>query len=61
MIQACSDEFVKNEVTNVFGNSEVVFKKTGLESSEIVKEVVKNTKFLGSDKKVFAEETSKQT
>ena len=57
MIQACSDEFIKNEVTNVFGNSEVVFKKTGLESSEIVKEVVKNTKFLGSDKKVFAEES----
>ena len=55
IIQACSDEYVKNEVSNIFGNSEKIFKET--ESSAIVKDVVRNTKYLGSGKKLFAEES----
>tara|TARA_R100001510_G_scaffold56686_1_gene62772 strand:+ start:417 stop:1817 length:1401 start_codon:yes stop_codon:yes gene_type:complete len=57
IIHACSDEFIKNESTNVFGNSEVIFKQTGTESTDIVKTLVGNTMFLGSAKKVFAEES----
>ena len=55
IIQACSDEYIINEASNIFGNSEKIFKKT--ESSAIVKDIVRQTKYLGSGKKLFAEES----
>lgn len=55
IVRACSDEFIKNEVTNVFGNSTTVFKNT--EASSIVKQILTDKRYLGSKKKVFAEET----
>ena len=56
IVNCASDEFVRNEVTNVFGNSEVIF-KNGTEASQIVKQLVKNQKYLSSGKKVYLEET----
>lgn len=56
IVNAASDEFFKNEVVNVFGNSEVIFKST--ESSEIIKKLLqKDNRFVKTRKKVFAEET----
>lgn len=55
IVRACSDEFIKNEVTNVFGNSTTVFKNT--EASSIVKQILTDKRYLNSKKKVFAEET----
>lgn len=54
VVQCASEEFLRNEVTNVFGNSEKIFKDT--ESSKIIKRLVKNDQYLGSKKRVFAEE-----
>lgn len=59
MVSLASDEFIKNEVTNVFGNSSVLFKDT--ESSKIVEQLVtKDARYLNSPKKLFAEETLNQ-
>ena len=55
IVRACSDEFIKNEVTNIFGNSSTVFKNT--EASSIVKQILTDKRYLNSKKKVFAEET----
>ena len=38
MVNCASEEFFQNEVNNVFGNSEVIFKST--ESSSIVKQLL---------------------
>ena len=54
-INCCSDEFVKNECSNVFGMSDKIFKET--EASSIVKKLIKQSSFLGSSKKIFAEES----
>lgn len=54
-INCCSDEFVKNECSNVFGRSDTIFKET--EASSIVKKLIKQSSFLGSSKKIFAEES----
>jgi len=54
-INCCSDEFVINESGNVFGRSDTIFKET--EASSIVKKLIKETGFLGSSKKIFAEES----
>ena len=60
-INACSNEFVKNEVTNVFGSSEKIFNKK-IKAEEITRVLVKDRKFLNSKKKIFLEETlNKQT
>lgn len=56
-VVATTDEFIKNEVINVFGNSEVLFKKDQ-ETSAIIKKLLKNDDYLGSSKKLFLEETS---
>ena len=59
MVSLASDEFIKNETTNVFGNSTVLFKDT--ESSKIIEQLVtKDKRFLQSNKKLFAEETLNQ-
>ncbi len=56
IVHACSDEFLKNEVVNVFGHSDVIFKNK-TESSEIVKTLLKDKRFIGSSKKLFTETT----
>ena len=56
IVHACSDEFLKNEVVNVFGHSDVIFKNK-TESSEIVKTLLKDKRFIGSTKKLFSETT----
>tara|TARA_R100000030_G_scaffold2091_4_gene1744 strand:+ start:9399 stop:10766 length:1368 start_codon:yes stop_codon:yes gene_type:complete len=56
IINAASDEFFQNEVANVFGNSEVIFDST-TESSEIVKKLLLDKRFLQTKKKLFLEET----
>ena len=56
-INCTTDEYVKNEVVNVFGHTEELF-KTSTETSEIVKTLIKNKDYLNTQKKVFAEETN---
>lgn len=56
-INCTTDEFIKNEVVNVFGNTEVLFEED-LETSKIVEELLSGDKYLGSEKKLFLEETS---
>ena len=56
ILNLCSDEFLKNEAVNVFGKKNVVFKdKT--ETSQIVKKILQDKKYMQTRKKVFAEET----
>ena len=56
ILNLCSDEFLKNEAVNIFGNTKVVFKdKT--ETSQIVKKILEDKKYMQTRKKVFAEET----
>ena len=69
IINAASDEFLKNEVVNVFGHSEVLFggrkdvtKKTSYKQTEsgtkaeaIVKRLLNNKDYIGSPKKVFTD------
>tara|TARA_B100000214_G_C23960502_1_gene624993 strand:+ start:870 stop:2249 length:1380 start_codon:yes stop_codon:yes gene_type:complete len=60
-INATSNEFIKNEVLNVFGHTEKIFKGS-VEASKIIKTLLKGKKYIGSTKKVFLEETmNKQT
>tara|TARA_B100002019_G_scaffold250927_1_gene231085 strand:+ start:2766 stop:4139 length:1374 start_codon:yes stop_codon:yes gene_type:complete len=55
-ISAVSEEFIKNEGVNVFGSSETVF-KNNTETENIVSNLLKNDKFLGTKKNVFVEDT----
>lgn len=60
IIECVSDEYVRNEVTNVFGNSEVIFNNK-TEASQIIKSLM-GKKFINSGKKIYLEETlNKQT
>ena len=57
MVNCASEEFFQNEVNNVFGNSEVIFKST--ESSSIVKQLLrKDNRFINTNKSLFIEETT---
>ena len=56
IINCASDEFMKNEVTNVFGNSNVIFSKES-EASSIIKTILSDKRFLQTKKKLFLEET----
>ena len=57
MVNCASEEFFQNEVNNVFGNSEVIFKST--ESSNIVKQLLrKDNRFINTNKSLFIEETT---
>lgn len=61
IVNMASDEFIKNEILNVFGNTEVIF-KNNTETSQIVKKIMTDSKFIQTKKKVFIEETlNKQT
>jgi len=60
-INATSNEFIKNEVLNVFGHTEKIFKGE-VEASQIIKKLLKDKKYIGTSKKVFLEQTmNKQT
>lgn len=56
LINLASDEYIKNEVTNVFGNTNVVF-KNDTSSKNIVETLVRNNRYLNSKKRVFVEKT----
>jgi hypothetical protein len=57
IVNCASDEFFKNEITNVFGNSEVIFKS--IESSNIVEQLLRtDRRFLATKKNIFVEETT---
>ena len=60
IVNCSSDEFLQNEITNVFGNSQVVFNSTS--SSEIVEQILKtDNRYIKTQKKIYIEEsTNKQ-
>ena len=60
IVNCASDEFFQNEVTNVFGNSQVVFDSTS--SSDIVEQLLKtDQRYIKTRKKMYVEEsTNKQ-
>ena len=60
IVNCVSDEFLQNEITNVFGNSQVVFNSTS--SSEIVEQILKtDQRYIRTQKKIYIEEsTNKQ-
>ena len=55
LIECVSDEYTRNEVLNVFGNSETIFKNK-TEASEIIKTLM-GRKYLNSGKKLYLEKT----
>ena len=55
-VRCYSDEFIKNESVNVFGNSEVIFNNNA-KAENIIETLIKNKNYLGSTKRVFAEDT----
>ena len=60
IIECVSDEYTRNEVLNVFGNSETVFKNK-TEATQIIKTLM-SRKYINSAKKLYLEETlNKQT
>ena len=56
IVNLASDEYIKNEIVNIFGNTEVIF-KNNTETSQIVKKILKDSKYMNSRKKIFLEET----
>ena len=60
IVNCSSDEFLQNEVTNIFGNSQIVFNSTS--SSEIVEQILKtDNRYIKTQKKIYIEEsTNKQ-
>jgi len=55
VLNCVSEEYIKNETVSVFGHSDVLFKNT--EGSNIVRSLLKDKNFLGSDKKFYGEKT----
>ena len=56
VINLASDEFIKNEAVNMFGMTDVIFNKK-TETSQIVETILKNTKYIGTKKRLYLEET----
>ena len=57
IVNCASDEFFQNEITNVFGNSQVVFNSTS--SSEIVEQILKtDQRYIRTQKKIYIEEST---
>lgn len=56
LINLASDEYIKNEVTNVFGNTNVIFNNETT-AENIVTTLIRNNKYLNSKKRVFVENT----
>tara|TARA_B100002019_G_scaffold80615_1_gene69614 strand:- start:11701 stop:13131 length:1431 start_codon:yes stop_codon:yes gene_type:complete len=60
LLNLVSDEYVRNEVMNVFGNSETIFQNK-TEATEIIKTLM-GKKYINTGKKIYMEETlNKQT
>jgi hypothetical protein len=55
LLNLVSEEFSRNEITNVFGNSETIFKNKN-EASEIIRTVM-GKQYLNSGKKLYLEES----
>ena len=55
LLNLVSEEFTRNEIINVFGNSETIFNNKN-EASEIVRAIM-GKKFLNTGKKLYLEET----
>jgi len=60
IVNCASDEFIQNEIVNVFGNSQVIFNSTA--SSDIVEQLLKtDNRYIKTQKKIYIEEsTNKQ-
>lgn len=56
IVDLVSDEFIKNEVLNVFGNSNVIFGGQ-TDTANVVTKLLKDARFLNSGKRLFIEET----
>ena len=55
-VKCVSDEFLKNEVLSVFGNTKTLFKNK-VEASEIVTELIEGKDYLNTKKKLHIEKT----
>ena len=55
IVNLASDEYIKNEVVNVFGNSNKIFNDT--ETSAIIRTLMTNIDKIGTQKKLFLEQT----
>ena len=55
-VKCVSDEFLKNEVLSVFGNTKTLFKNK-VEASEIVTELIEGKDYLNTKKKLHIEQT----
>ena len=56
IINLASDEFIKNEAVNIFGMTDVIFKNR-TETSQIVEDILKNSRYIGTKKRLYLEET----
>ena len=56
IVNCVSDEFIKNEIKNVFGHTEKIFSGS-IEASQIIRKLVRDKKYLGSKKRMFLEQT----
>ena len=56
IVNCVSDEFLKNEVVNVFGNTDVIF-KNAQDASDIVENLLIDKRFIQTRKKRFLEES----
>ncbi|AGH06703.1 hypothetical protein Sn250709_014 [Synechococcus phage S-RIM2] len=56
IVNLVSDEFIKNECVNVFGNSRVIFNNK-TETSQVVDTILTDKRFLKTRKNVYLEET----
>ena len=55
ILNCVSDEFIINEVTNIFGNSETIFNKN-TEASKLINTLIKDKKYIGSSKAIVKSE-----
>ncbi|MAS48029.1 MAG: hypothetical protein CL557_11520 [Alphaproteobacteria bacterium] len=56
IVNCVSDEFIKNEIKNVFGHTEKIFAGS-IEASQIIRKLLRDKKYLGSKKRFFLEQT----
>ena len=56
IVNCVSDEFIKNEIKNVFGHTEKIFSGS-IEATQIIRKLVRDKKYLGSKKRMFLEQT----
>ena len=56
IINCASDEYIKNEIANVFGHTEKIFSGS-IEASQIIRKLIRKKDFLNSKKRVYLEST----